>query len=121
MNMLPGFEDMLLPDMPAEEEIPYRTVRQVIPGLRKLLAIVQEMSVAWNTPANRIPQQITDAYANGTTLAGYAPEAWDEWGQTFMAIMTAINTPNRIVYNGGANGTAEKSAVEVMATRYVKQ
>lgn len=117
--MVPGILDIDNAGLPAEEELARQVIRRILPALRTLLAEVGGLSVTWNTPANGIPAKIADAYANQAALAGFAPQAWDEWGQTFLAIMTAINTPVTIAY--GDETTATKTPAEVIATRYVAQ
>jgi len=109
-----------LPGASAEEEIAYQVIQRIMPQLRALLAEVRNLSEAWNTPANGIPAKIAAAHAAEATLAGYDPHAWDEWGQAFMAIMGMIASPQTIIYSTEEPETAQKSAAEIVATRYVR-
>ena len=117
--MVPGVHDLDTTGKPAEEEIALQTVYNIIPTLRALLGVVNDLSEAWNTPANDVPGKIAAAYAAEATLAGYDPRCFDEWGQAFMAIMAAVNTPITMNSDGGSAGTAEKTVMDVLRTRYV--
>ena len=116
MNPFPNDYDAA--GLPAEEEIAKKVIYRIMPDLRKLLAQIRSLSVAWNTPANGIPLKIEAAHAAGQPLAGFDPHAWDEWGQTFLAIMTMIETPNTIQYSTDPPTTAQMSAAAVLETRY---
>ena len=116
MNPFPN--DFDAAGLSAEEEIARKVIYRIMPDLRKLLAQVRSLSVAWNTPANGIPAKIAGAHAAGQPLAGYDPHAWDEWGQTFLAIMTMIEASNTIQYSTEPVTTVQKSAAEVLETRY---
>ena len=104
--------------LPAEEEIARKVIYKIMPDLRNLLAQVRDLSAAWSTPANDIPAKIEAAHAAGQPLAGFDPHDWDEWGQTFLGIMTMIEVSNTIYYSTTPPTTAQKSAAEVVSTRY---
>lgn len=107
-----------VPGLSAEEEIARKVVYKIMVDLRTLLSLVRDLSIAWGTPANDIPAKIAAAHAVGEPLAGFDPHAWDEWGQTFMTIMTMIEMPNTIQYSTSPPTTAQKSAADVVGTRY---
>ena len=117
MNGFP-FNNYDAPGLSAEEEIARKVIYKIMPDLRNLLAQVRDLSAAWNTPANDIPAKIEAAHAAGQPLAGFDPHAWDEWGQTFLGIMTMIEIPNAIQYSTDPPTTTQKSAAEVVSTRY---
>ena len=118
MNPFLGAGNYDAAGLPAEEEIARKVIYKIMPDLRNLLAQVRDLSAAWNTPANNIPEKIKEAHAAGEPLAGFDPHAWDEWGQTFLGIMTMIEVSATIYYSTNPQTTAQKSAAEVVATRY---
>jgi hypothetical protein len=99
----------------AEQEIARDVVYTMKPSLRRILADLRAISEAWNTPSNNIDGKIATAHANGTALANYSARTWDQWGQTFQAIMVMINTPIEIIYRDGS--TATITPAQVLATR----
>ena len=102
----------------AEEEIAYMVVYVILPGLREQLAQIDSLSQTWNTPGNDIPQKIIAAAMAGQPLAGYSPDDWARWGQTFLGVQTDLDAPRTITLPSGA--TENNTERAVLQRRYVK-
>ena len=102
----------------AEEEIAYSVIFEILPALRQFLALLDSTSQTWNTPGNDIPQKIVAAAMAGQPLAGYSPDDWARWGQTFLGLQTDLDAPRMVVLPSGP--TEDTTQRAVLQRRYVK-
>lgn len=86
-------------ELPAEQEIAAAVTRQVLPGLRAVLA--QLNAIKQTSAANGVPAMIEDAVTNGTTLAGFSGADWQAWDAAFDLLSAFLVAPQDEL--GGAN------------------
>jgi len=103
----------------AEQEIANRVTLEVLPGLRGMLTMLNEMQEIWLAPGNDISGRIAAAAAAGATLAGYSPAAWLAWGAMLTALQAFLATEIEFTLPDGS--TVVMTPKNVLLTRYVQE
>jgi hypothetical protein len=102
----------------AEQEIANRVMLEVLPGLRGMLAMLNELQEVWLAPGNEIQGKIAKAAEGGAPLAGYAPSAWLAWGAVLTALQMFLGTEIEFALPDGS--TAKITPKNVLLTRYIQ-
>ncbi len=79
-------------EKPIELELAERITGELLPNLRKLLATLMEMKVAWED--NDMDKIVEQATKNRQAVAGFGPETWSLWGTTFGLFWEWLETPH---------------------------
>lgn len=78
-------------EVPAEQEIAGMVTRDVLPGLRAVLAKLNAIKAT--SEANGVPAMIDAAVAADTTLAGFNAADWQAWDTAFDLLTAFLSTP----------------------------
>lgn len=103
----------------AEQEIANRVMLEVLPSLRGLLTVLNELQDTWLAPGNEVVEKIGAAAQAGNPLAGYSPSSWLAWGAVLTALQVFLNTP--IEFTLPDSSTMAVTPKNVLLTRYVQE
>lgn len=98
-------------EKPIEVELASKITGEILPGMRRLFSTMSAMQVDWQD--NGMGDIIAQAAASQQPVAGFAPEVWAQWGETFAAWQAWMETENAAL--------AGETPRSVLMRRYVAQ